>query len=214
MRLRAVLLHRLRHLHKLQRYRPMKSTLILVACLFASTTALAASERNPFEPVKTRGGKQVDSLPFVLPPPAPPPPSVKRAAPSPEAPATDSFSSADPAPAATPVSAPAKVKSRDPATRIQANCSLKTKSNIIAAPSFGGTVVLSLQITGGRECLSAVLAEQRWLEVKDLSDPSNVQLLVDPNDSELPRQSNIILANAAQSVTIVLMQEGRVARGR
>jgi hypothetical protein len=53
------------------------------------------------------------------------------------------------------------------------------------------------------------LVEESWLEVKDLSDPSAIKLAVDANDTSAPRQSNVVIANAGQSVTVTLVQEGR-----
>ena len=203
----------------------MKPIFFLVACLFATSFALAEELRNPFEPVKVTASKKTTAPaqippplekpselpPLILPPPAPEPPpvAVPKSAPAPAAKSGDGFVTVE-----APEKPAARTKSRDPASRIQASCSLKTKVSIIAAPAAGGAVTLPLQVSGGRECLSAVLAEQSWLEVKDISDPSAVRLLVDANDAETPRQSNIVVANAGQSVTVVLMQEGRMARGR
>lgn len=203
----------------------MKPIFFLVACLFATSSALAEESRNPFEPVKVTASKKPSSAaqvappveklgelpPLILPPPAPEPPPapVPRNAPVPAAKPADGFAMVE-----TPERPAQKTKSRDPAARIQGACTLKSAVTIIAAPAAGGAVTLPLQVTGGRECLSAVLAEQSWLEVKDISNPSAVRLLVDANDAETPRQSNIVVANAGQSVTVVLMQEGRMARSR
>jgi hypothetical protein len=100
-----------------------------------------------------------------------------------------------------------------PSRSAAAACTIKVKSQSVAAPSTGGVVTISLQ-GGGQDCVSAVLVEQSWLEARDLSDPSAIRLEVDANDTATPRQSNIILANAAQSVTITLVQEGRSSRAR
>jgi hypothetical protein len=89
-----------------------------------------------------------------------------------------------------------------------AACQLKPKSESVAAPAYGGIVLVTLQ-GGSRDCVSAVLVEESWLEVKDLSNPSAIKLAVDANDTNLPRQSNVVIANAGQSVTVTLVQEGR-----
>lgn len=186
-------------------------TLSLLLALTVLGASVQANARNPFEPPSSAKGKSAASpqqaqpaaAPLVLPPPAPP-----RAAPVPELPAP-------PAAEEPANSKAAKVRSKEPpVARAQAACNLKPKSAIVAAPAYGGPVTVHMVVSGGKECLSAVLAEKSWIEVKDLSDPAAVRVEVDPNDTGAPRQSSIILANTTDSVTVTLMQEGRAGRNK
>jgi hypothetical protein len=94
-----------------------------------------------------------------------------------------------------------------------ATCKLEAKSASVAAPAYGGLVSVTL-VGGSKSCVSAVMVEQPWLEVQELTKPGAIRIAVDANDSATPRQSNIIIANAGRSVTVTLVQEGRTSRAR
>lgn len=172
-----------------------------------------ADTRNPFDPTgaKTPAGKlpgrqpapgvamapQFPALPPVLPPPLP--------------------AARPPAPSAAledVVEQPEKKKAKASQRQAAATaCPLKVKSESVAAPAFGGLVEIELQ-GSSKSCVSAVMVEQSWLEVQELNDPSAIRIAVDANENSTPRQSNIVIANAGRSVTVTLVQEGRVARTR
>ncbi len=218
----------------------MKLSYALIACMLAAAGANAAGQdaRNPFDPATakrstTHAAVQPQapvaaaqraavavrapmlpeelSLPPVLPPALPPPlPSPARRADvprlPPEAPQAPSGKPAK----ETSASKPAK----ESAMRITAaSCQLKARTETVSAPAYGGIVTIALQ-GSGRDCVSAVMVQEPWLEAKDLSDPALIRLAVDANSTSMPRQSNVVIANAGQSVTVTLVQEGRSDRSR
>ena len=67
-------------------------------------------------------------------------------------------------------------------------------------------------IGGGKSCVSGVLLEKSWVEAKGFGDPTFIKIQVAANVANLPRQSNIVLANASQSVTVALVQDGQPIR--
>ena len=137
---------------------------------------------------------------MLLPPPLPPSPRLDRI---PDLPSRAGAGvEASPAPAAR--------RAATPASKTQAVCSLKVKSQSVAAPATGG--IVSIQLLGKRECVTAVLIEQPWLQESLASESSSISIEVDANALNTPRQSNIVLANAAHSVTITLVQEARPLR--
>jgi len=209
----------------------MTRTYALVAALLTlASTACWADTRNPFDPASARStaskaapgqartaapkaeASSVSSsamtapmLPPILPPPIPPAPAkLPLDLPPPAAPA--------PAPASAVEAAPAKSK-ESPMRQAAAACKLKAKNSSVFAPAHGGLVTIEL-LGSGKDCASAVMVEQPWLEARELNDPTAIRVAVDANDTEAPRQSSIIIANAAQSLTVTLVQEGRIARNR
>lgn len=193
--------------------------LVLLSGLGLGSAHAATDTRNPFDPSSARvaakalpsktstrfdsvdAGASAPMLPLLLPPPLPFPPA--QALPPQEgsrAPASEAVSSKK-KPKQTVMGATA------------AGCKLKAKQDSVAAPAYGGLVTIALE-GGSRDCVSAVMVEEPWLEAKELSDPSSIRLAVDANDSSSPRQSNIVIANAGRSVTVTLVQEGRSARPR
>jgi hypothetical protein len=195
------------------------SHLTFAAIAAFSGTLSHADTRNPFDPAsaakvpvekqdKARGARSMPpgtnpvapfpQLPPVLPPPLP--------------------AARPPAAATMPaeVEEPTERKKRSKSTQMQATaaaCQLRVKSESVAAPAYGGLVTISLQ-GGSKSCVSAVMVEQSWLEVQELTDPDAIRIEVDANESSTPRQSNIVIANAGRSVSVTLVQEGRTPRGR
>jgi hypothetical protein len=184
----------------------MKLTNAVIAVLLALGSASSfADTRNPFDPasatVNTRTLRALPpplkALPFLPPPPPPPPQRAARPAEMPKLP-EEAVSG----------------KPKEPTMRATAAaCQIKVKAESIAAPSHGGIVTIVLQ-GGARDCVSAVLVREDWLEAQELFDPNAIKLAVDANEASTPRQSDIIIANAGQSVTVTLVQEGRSPRTR
>lgn len=196
------------------------TALALVAALAPASVGASTDTRNPFDPSGSRVGPRpavnlsrpivrhdamptgpvAPMLPMVLPPPLPSPPSP--ALPPKEA-------------RMVPAEAPTGRKKAKESTMAMtaAGCKLKAKSESVAAPAYGGIVVIALE-GGSRDCVSAVMVEESWLEAKEISDASSIRLAVDANETSSPRQSNIIIANAGRSVTVTLVQEGRMPRAR
>lgn len=185
----------------------MKFTCIVVSVLWSMGCHPAfADSRNPFEPVRSQSKQGAPALTRnapVLPPVLPPP----------MAPKPGSFQSiAAPRPPKDVGEAPARTKPKEsPMRSTAASCQIKVKTVSMAAPAFGGIVTLVLQ-GGARDCVSAVLVEENWLEAKEITDPNAIRFVVDANDGSAPRQSSITVANAGQSVSVTLVQEGRVPR--
>lgn len=194
----------------------------LLVVLGLGNASAATDSRNPFDPtspkVSTKGGSssktsaRLDAadagasasapmLPLLLPPPLPSPPAP-------------ALSPQEGLRASTGEAASSKKKPRQTVmSATAAGCKLKAKQDSVAAPAYGGLVTIALE-GGSRDCVSAVMVEEPWLEAKELSDPSSIRLAVDANESSSPRQSNIVIANAGRSVTVTLVQEGRSPRVR
>jgi hypothetical protein len=196
----------------------MKFSYIALALLAVLGSANAATDtRNPFDPTgakltQSKSSTRLDAAslppgagapmpPLLLPPPLPYPPSP--------APSSQEIAHTAPSDAAA-----SRKKPKQTAMSVTAaGCKLKAKQDSVAAPAYGGIVTIALE-GGSRDCVSAVMVEEPWLEAKELSDPSSIRLAVDANDSSSPRQSNIVIANAGRSVTVTLVQEGRSPRAR
>lgn len=198
----------------------LSSALALLAALATASAGASTDTRNPFDPSGAKAsprpaatytrpivrhdamstGPVAPMLPMLLPPPLPLPPS-----PVPRPPEARPM----PLEAAT----GRKKPKESTMAMTAAGCKLKAKSESVAAPAYGGIVVIALE-GGSRDCVSAVMVEESWLEAKEISDASSIRLAVDANETSLPRQSNIIIANAGRSVTVTLVQEGRAPRAR
>lgn len=198
----------------------MKLThLAFMAIAAVSSAQSYADTRNPFDPSSAKARtEKPGNVPGVRSEPplgqvAPPFPALPPMLPPP-LPAAH-----PPAPAPMPASAEAtetSQKKRPKESQLEstaASCQLKVKSESIAAPAYGGMVSIGLQ-SSSKSCVSAVMVEQTWLEVQELTDPSAIRIAVDANESSTPRQSNIVIANAGRSVTVTLVQEGRTPRAR
>lgn len=201
----------------------MKFTYAMLACVMVlACTNAAADARNPFDPASAAPGSTaakpkakapVVSAPLarapmlpaelLLPPVLPPMPAASTAKPA-DVPRLVAEAS----------EAPASKKPKESVLRATAaGCKLKARVESVAAPAYGGIVTVAL-LGSGRDCVSAVMVEETWLEAQELSDPSLIRLAVDANISGAPRQSKIVIANAGQSVTVTLVQESRPDRAR
>jgi hypothetical protein len=195
----------------------------VLACAMALACANAAADvRNPFDPASAAPSEtaakqkskvlRASSLParapmlpdeLLLPPVLPPVPAARPP------------KHADvPRLAAETAEVPVSKKPKESILRATAaSCKLKPRVESVAAPAYGGIVTVAL-LGSGRDCVSAVMVEEPWLEAQELSDPSLIRLAVDANSSGVPRQSKIVIANAGQSVTVTLVQESRPDRVR
>lgn len=149
----------------------------------------------------------------ILPPPLPPRPG-ERAPELPGTPGTPAPKEPAVAKPATEGSKPARKPttsylSREDIEAARARCDVRLRSPaLVRVSGAGGTIRLRLDITGGRACVKALMADEDWLHVGELGADGAAEVHVAANPDEEDREATLVVANTGTSLSVRVLQRG------